>query len=709
MANDGQNIVKRIQYIAYMETYQRYLTGQCYLMGSLKPTLLDYLQSDLNDRLHFINQRSFHKSPSSTLANTVKVFNQNDLDKSRDNKDSRRIIIVQKPKSRPKIEPGTLTFNLWDQIAHIDLTGVFNLSSVGLRRGFKTSNMASTKEFNKKRIINQIRHNRKYQKNLRKISKKYPEVMSESTSASKSDSSKEVTTGGGMSSENRALIDDPWVCGTPLPRDSFDSSQEWAKVVEILNEKTKTLLERTLHELGDDGRHQLASPREYLNWACYARDRVLDYFRSLENDDCVLNFLPELELKYDRRFEICSMIGYTHLIICGPKKPKDTWMERIKRDIPFIICEKVKKVRAYYGKKRNRNITDVVPSEVINFYQKRPVEENANTLSEDLRDSTYSSFFFASLVRNGIENPILSDNCSKKPTLSKTELMKHKKTNHAANLLKREDLNSKQLEYLDDDSNLPTLSTLSKMYIPKEKYDTVYLNKSLVRVPRAYKDFKKGKTEDEFYSEMVSCYRIRILYSAVPCHWIDFERFGASHKDKDKYAKIISLRKFPERALERNEDSQSGEKANQMIPFNGDFKPKKVEELLRLTKLQSDRNNLNSSLKVKIRKKKNNKVEETTKNIKGFAKEAGHEDIKSLYANAERIKKEEILKKEMLAAKIQEEKDKSRKRKRQENESKKVKKSNQKKPQRKRTKFSSVCVGNRNIVDMFSLKRTGTQ
>jgi len=159
MANDGQNIVKRIQYIAYMETYQRYLTGQCYLMGSLKPTLLDYLQSDLNDRLHFINQRSFHKSPSSTLANTVKVFNQNDLDKSRDNKDSRRIIIVQKPKSRPKIEPGTLTFNLWDQIAHIDLTGVFNLSSVGLRRGFKTSNMASTKEFNKKRIIKPEKRN----------------------------------------------------------------------------------------------------------------------------------------------------------------------------------------------------------------------------------------------------------------------------------------------------------------------------------------------------------------------------------------------------------------------------------------------------------------------------------------------------------------------------------------------------------------------
>jgi hypothetical protein len=629
-----------------METYQKYLAGQCYLMGSLKPTLLDYLQSDLNDRLYFINQHSFNDSSKRPLVTTSGLFNQNDGGKFQQVKDFRKIIIIQKSKSNPKLSAGVLTLNLWDQLAHIDLKSVFNLSSVGLRRGFKTSNIASSKEFNKKRNLNRIKCNRKYQKNLRKIRKKYSGLMNESTSTSQSDHSMNTMVGGGgkVSLENKTLIDDPWVCGTPLPRNSFDSSDHWPKVVDILDKKTKTRLEQTLHDLGDDGRHQLASPKEYLNWACYTRDRVLDYFRSLDNDDCVLNFLPELELKYDRRFEICSMVGYTHLIICGPRKPNDTWMERIKRDIPFIICEKVEKVSAYYASKRNRNITDVVPPDVINFYQNRPIEENSNTISDDLRDSTYASFFFASLVRNGIQNPILSDNNSKKPTLSKKELMEHKKTDHAASLLKREDLTSEQLEYLDEDSNLPTLLTLSKMYIPKEKYDTIYLNKSLIRVPRAYRDFKKGKTEDEFYGDMVSCYRVRILYSAVPCHWIDFERFGASHEDNEKYAKIISLRKFPDRALETTEDSQHDGKANQLTPFNGDFKPKKVDELLNLTKVQSRRNNLNSSLKVKIRKKNKN-IEETTKNIKGFAKEVGHEDIKSLYATAERIKKEEISKK----------------------------------------------------------------
>lgn len=464
---------------------------------------------------------------------------------------------------------------------------------------------------------------------------------------------------------------DAWECGTPLPRRPYKEEADWNVVTEHLNSEVKGKLEATMDALGDDGRHQLASPVEYLNWASYVKDRTINYFGGLKKEDCVVTFLPELELKYNREKDICSMMGFMHLVFCGPKHPDEDWVMNIRQDLPYIICEKVERIECYRHSATKSTVAKKVPKEVLDFYLTsgyQPTRGGKNSL----RDSTYSRFFFANLYKNGVDNPILSDNASKKPTLTKEELSVHKSRNHKqTGIRKRSDFTREELAYLDEDANLPTLANLSKMYIPDQSPDVMYLNNSLVKVHSRYNSSKgKGQSPISFYQQMISCFRIKLLYNAIPCHWIDFERFGATCADYDKYEKkVIKQRCIGSNGTQVNREGDT-RWCGKGDYFDGKFGLKKSRDLLKLTRELSEKSNLPTRLKVKSRRRQG-KLKGTGQDtdsdgsgaINKFRKNQDADDVDVLFKRAEEIQKEISLREEnkLMRATLLKEETKKRK------------------------------------------------
>lgn len=149
-----QNLVKRGEYIRFMRVYKEYLQSTCYFRESKNVTHLDYLQLDLHNRLLSVRraiQAKINPPPPSPLPPLESGV------------ESPTVVAVESLVSTMCLEQersseSTIYTNFIEQatLAGKSSYEPLNLSRVGLRRVFKASNKASSKEHRRRRLLNKL-------------------------------------------------------------------------------------------------------------------------------------------------------------------------------------------------------------------------------------------------------------------------------------------------------------------------------------------------------------------------------------------------------------------------------------------------------------------------------------------------------------------------------------------------------------------------